>query len=60
MNLGYNPLTDSVLEALEPVLGEDTVLEALGLQATLITDAGAQSLARGLEQNISLRVIFYF
>lgn len=58
MNLGYNPLTDKVLEAIEAVLSGDTVLEALGLQATLITDTGAQSLGLGLEENTSLRVIF--
>lgn len=56
MNLGYNPLTDKVLEEIEPILGGDTVLEALGLQSTLITDTGAQALGSGLEENTSLRV----
>lgn len=56
INLGHNPLTDKVLETIEPALSGDTVLEALGLQSTLITDTGAQCLARGLEENTSLRV----
>lgn len=57
INLGYNPLTDNVLETIEPALCDNAVLEALGLQSTLITDTGAQHLARGLEENTSLRVI---
>lgn len=56
INLGYNPLTDKVLEVMESALVENNVLEALGLQSTLITDTGAQCLGRGLEGNTSLRV----
>lgn len=56
INLGHNPLTDKVLEAIEPALHNNLILEALGLQSTLITDTGAQHLAQGLEDNTSLRV----
>lgn len=49
-------LTDKVLEAMGPAIRTNTILEALGLQSTLITDVGAQHIAQALEDNTSLRV----
>ncbi|KAK9890412.1 hypothetical protein WA026_010502 [Henosepilachna vigintioctopunctata] len=54
LNLGYNNLTDEVLNEIKDGLMETKSLEGLGLQCTLLTCKGIISLAEAIEHNSSL------
>jgi transcriptional regulator NrdR family protein len=57
LNIGYNNLTDEVVANIAPSLEITTTLEGLGLQCTLLTCKGIDSLAVAIENNNSLQKI---
>lgn len=54
LNVGYNNLTDTVLSDIKTGLTSTKSLEGLGLQCTLLTCKGMESLAKAIENNDSL------
>nr|CAH7751844.1 unnamed protein product [Callosobruchus chinensis] len=57
LNIGYNNLTDVVLNHISLSLSSTESLEGLGLQCTLLTCKGIESLAEAIPRNQSLQKI---